>query len=221
MAITFNGKNIDIIDYNETNIDTVTYNGTIVFETLVDYTFPNENAKMTSDDCLDINTYFDARNSSSQSAYKAFDNDLATGYALWKDAPTTQTFGQIAIVFPFSIYIQSITIKNISSEMSNFVGGLKKGCIYISTAEESERFAYANSSTTYEYVSLDRSSVASTHEGETEHTNEAYKTTAIRSISIRGTEWNNKNWHMIGEVKIKFKVGSGTLNTWKSTHGIS
>ena len=49
MAITINGTNISAISFNGTSMSSVTFNGTEVFNQLVEYTFPNANAIMTSD----------------------------------------------------------------------------------------------------------------------------------------------------------------------------
>ena len=49
MAITFNGTTISSVSFSSASISSVTFNGTEVFDRVVEYTFPNANAIMTSD----------------------------------------------------------------------------------------------------------------------------------------------------------------------------
>lgn len=224
MSISYNGGGISEIKYNPTVINSVTYNGTVVFPGLVDYTFPNANAKMTAVSCLGINTYKDCWNSATYGQHKAFDTDLATAYVATY-APSSQDTGRFTIVFPFDIYLQSVTITNASKNPCNStssIGGLKTGYIYISPDTATSNFSISSTDgyTVYNFATLSRDN-PTTASYATTHTNETYANTAIRSICIRGTTWGSNNWHIIGEVALNFKVASSDLSSWKSTYGIS
>ena len=217
MAITHNGTNISNINYNSTVINTVTYNGATVFSRMVEYTFPNSNAKMTSETSIGMKVYYDSRNGyAGQSGYCAFDNDLATAFV----GNYYNGGKQLGITFPFPIYIQSIIIKNVSSNPASSkadIGGLKTGTIYISSTEKTQPF------TGTVYSTLSRAN-ASTASYATTHTNSSYNSTSVRSICIIGDSWGSSGtqpWHVIGEVIFNFKVSAADLISWKSTYGIS
>lgn len=170
-----------------------------------------------------IKTYYDYRNSATQSAYCAFDNNLATGFI--SRYSSTQSYGKITIVFPFPIYIQSIIIKNTSVNPAgrSGIGRIKTGYIYISPNTATANFNTSTSSlTSYTFATLSRSD-PTTASYATTHTNDSYTNTAIRSICITGTAWGSgsSSWHIIGEVSINFKVASNDLSSWKSTYSIS
>lgn len=224
MAIKYNDTTLTSVKYNSGEIYLVTYNGTAVFDK-INYTFPNSNAKMTSDSCLGINTYYDARYQTTYSAYKAFDNSTSTAFAGTKTE--TQTTGnRIAIVFPFNVQVQSITIKNAASGFSSYLsysGGLRTGYIYMSSSALSDSSAITSSKYSITYATLSRGSTATTSAGSTTHTNSSYTSTNVRSILIVGNSWGSgtSTSHVIGEVSINFNVAYSTLKSWASTYSVT
>lgn len=222
MAIIYNDANnaknttISTINYGSTEINTVTYNGTVVFSKLVPYTFPNSdlNTKMTSRTSYGINVYHDYANNASYHGWKAFDNDKSTGFV----GSYADNGRAIAIVFPFDIQVQSITITNVSAALSGSgtIGGLKKGYIYMSPSvlnDTDSNSAVFASNYSIIYATLNRTN-PNTASGATSHTNSDYASTNIRSICIYGTSWGStgaSKWHEIGEVSIKFKAKSSDL----------
>ena len=222
MAIGYNSTNISTIKYVSNEINTVTYNGAIVFEKLVDYTFPNTEVFMISDtkthlpddpeaeNCM--RTRYSYRYSPTYSAYKAFDNDLTTYYKCYQGTDgTTSKEASISIVFPFPIRIQSIKI--INAQLATAYG-LKIGTIYISPEAATSNFyksGQGGTTTVYEYATVDRSDGANTSAYSTEHINDDYKSTDIRSICVYGDKWAHSYTKIIGEVQIMFKAKSADL----------
>lgn len=223
MGISYNCDDISAVNYNNGVLSSVLYNGIEVWPNaeLVDYVFPNENFKMTSDKTEAgsgyIQAYYDARNYAYTSSFKAFDDDLSTAYV--GKYTSAQDNGRITIAFPFDIYIQSITIKNASinpcSSSAN-IGGLKKGYIYTHPDTVTGNFTPTSKDGTLTYAMLERDN-ASTAGYATTHTNPEYSDTAIRSICICGSGWGSdgaQSWHVIGEVSLAFKAKSKDLKQY-------
>ena len=215
IGINYNGTVIEAVTHNADGIDLVTYNGAEVWQNtqLVNYVFPNENAKITSNSnsAFGITVYASLANVEMWKAYDSdYESEYRYGYGL-----TSSTAPKIGITFPFPIRLKSITItnakKNIWVGVSTYVGALLKGTIYVSPDVKTSSFTDGDV-----YAEIDRST-AKTGGEFTTHSNENYNEW-IQSICINDTSWanstggTNKYYHrMIGEISLEFEAKSTDL----------
>lgn len=221
MAITYNTSDIGKVKFNTAELSSVYYNGTEVWSgaELVDYTFPNENFKMTSNDTYGIKVYRNTINGEARDAYCAFDGTTDTAW--FPQHTSTQDYGRIAIVFPFPILLQSVGIVNKSTLYASTaatVNSIETGYIYVSPTALGETDVITNMESTMEvYAELNRAQPSATEElygYSTEHSNPDYADKWIQSIGIRGTTWGpggTSSWKSIGEIPLKFKAKSTDL----------
>ena len=212
MGISYNGVAIATVTHNTAGIDLVTYNGAEVWQNaqLVDYIFPNNNAKMRSNSSFGITVYASLAN---VTMWNAWDFNYETEYRYGYNV-TSNTTPSVGITFPFPIKLKSITITNASDNIwvgvSTYVGALLKGTIYVSPDVKASSFRDGDI-----YAEIDRST-AKIGGASTTHSNENYNEW-IQSICINDTSWanstgSNKYYHrMIGEISLAFEAKSTDL----------
>lgn len=228
MGIKINDNDITYVDFNSNEIELATYNENIFYEkiTLVDYVFPNENYGMSSNDSLGIKAYSDTIHSGYYKAWCAFDGTVSRYFCM--DSADKGT--RVAIVFPFDVYLTSITIKDSTTTpavSSAWYAMLVSGNIYVSSEEKTAVFTDGEV-----YAELDRDKGWSTYKEynaefdsdnpyTTVHTNTDFESIPIRSICIDGTFHAYGSYRAIGDVVFTFKVNSRNLQEWAKTYNIT
>lgn len=237
MPIIYNDTSIENITCNLFDPTLVTYNGEEVWSTdsLVEYTFPNSQAYLTSSGSFDFASFSGTPVSGTYANYKAFDTKTGSYFEMQYSNGEKCYIG---ISFPKPVLIQSITIKDsryTHPGSSGWRSLLHTGTIYVDPTFRQTFY------TTEKYADIERlpglAALGVTDETSfknfwsnggvtyTTHTNPEYADPAkghwVRSLCIHGTAWGGsgagQGYRTISEISVTYKMKKSDFKEWEDT----